>query len=146
MNNYLKLIYFSPTDSTKNILYKIVSGMNYNIDEEFNLTDYDNKNYENNFKENEIILLGTPVYGGRVPKIAKDRFNRIKGNNSKIILVMTYGGVHYDDSLKEFYEIMNNKGFIIIGIGIFVVKHNAIKSMGINRPNDRDYDEIKFFS
>ena len=146
MNKSLKLVYFSPTDSTKYILHKIASEMNSPINEEYNLTNFEYKDFTYFFKEDDLVLLGSPVYGARIPKSAKNRFVGLKGNNTKVVLVLTYGDVHYDDSMIEFYDIMKNKGFEIIGMGIFVSRHNVIKSVGLNRPNGTDYEILKMFT
>ena len=50
MNCKLKLVYFSATDSTKNILHKISESMNMPIDEEFNLTNYEYKDFKHTFE------------------------------------------------------------------------------------------------
>jgi len=146
MNKSLKLVYFSPTDSTKYILHKIASEMDFTIKEEINLTKFEFKDSTHYFEEDDVVLLGSPVYGARVPKSAKNRFIGLKGNNTKIALVLTYGDVHYGDSMIEFYDIIKNKGFRIIGMGIFVSRHNVIKSVGLNRPNDTDYEILRIFS
>jgi ferredoxin len=141
----IKLVYFSPTDSTKNILYKIVEEMDLSIDEEFNLTNYEYKDFKHSFDENDVILLGFPVYGGRVPEPARNRFNGLRGNGSKIVIILTYGDVHYSDSLIEISEIIKNHGFTIIGMGTFVSQHSIVKSVGFDRPNKEDYKIIKYF-
>jgi ferredoxin len=146
MNSELKLVYFSPTDTTKNILHKIADEMSFSISEEFNLTNYEYKDFGHIFEENDVILLGFPVYGGRVPKTAKNRFNGLKGNGAKIITILTYGDMHYDNSLIEIYELLKNNGFIIIGMAAFVSQHSIAKNIGFNRPNNEDYELLKYFA
>jgi ferredoxin len=145
MNKNIKLVYFSPTDTTKNILHKIANEMDFSIDDEFNLTNHEYKDFKYNFEEKDVILLGFPVYGGRVPKTAKNRFIGLKGNGAKIALILTYGDMHYDNSLIEMYEIIKNNGFAVIGMGAFVSQHSVAKSIGFNRPNNKDYEIIKYF-
>ena len=145
MNCKLKLIYFSATDSTKNILHKISESMNMSIDEEFNLTNYEYRDFEHTFGKNDVILLGSPVFGGRVPRPAKNRFIGIKGNGAKIVLILSYSDVHYSNSMNEIYEIVKNNGFEIIGMGIFILQHSVIKSIASDRPNENDLEKIKYF-
>jgi Pyruvate/2-oxoacid:ferredoxin oxidoreductase delta subunit/flavodoxin len=146
MNNTLKLVYFSPTDTTKNLLYKIAEEMNLSISEEFNLTNYEYNNFKYTFEEKDIILLGFPVYAGSIPETAKNRFVGLMGCKAKIAIAITYGDMHYDNSLIEIYEIVKNNGFTIIGMGAFVTRHNIVKSIGSNRPNGQDTEDIKYFS
>jgi len=138
----IQLVYFSPTDSTKNVIHKVVESMNAIITEEYNLTNQEYEDFNYSFDENDLVLLGFPVYGGRLPETAKNRFIGLKGKKTKIAIILTYGDVHYDDSLIETHEIMKNNGFITIGMGAFVVQHNIVKTVGINRPNDEDYKLI----
>jgi ferredoxin len=145
MNGKVKLVYFSPTGTTKDFLYKITNEMGCLIDNEFDLTNYEYKDFKYIFEENDIILLGCPIFGGRIPKSAKNRFLGLMGNNSKIMLILTYGDVHYGDALIEICEIIKNYGFSIIGMGAFVLRHSVIKSVGLNRPNNQDYEDIKYF-
>ena len=145
MNQKLKLVYFSPTDSTKNILHKVAEEIDLPIDEEFNLTNYEYKDFKHSFEENDFILLGFPVHGGKIPKTAVNRFSGLRGNKSKIVVIQTYGNVHYGDSLLETHELVKNNGFTVVGLGSFVYQHNFIKSIGIDRPNKEDYDLIKYF-
>jgi flavodoxin/Pyruvate/2-oxoacid:ferredoxin oxidoreductase delta subunit len=145
MNGKIKLVYFSATGTTKDFLHKIANEIDFLIEEEVDLTNYKYKDFVHTFDQNDIILLGCPVFGARIPKPAKNRFAGLRGNNSKIVLIITYGDVHYDDALIEIYEILKNNGFAIIGMGAFVSRHSVIKSVGINRPNNKDNEDIKYF-
>jgi Fe-S-cluster-containing hydrogenase component 2 len=145
MNKKVKLVYFSATGITKDFLHRIAHEMDFLVDKEFDLTNYEYKDFIHTFEQNDIILLGCPVYGARIPRPAKNRFMGLRGNNSKIVLIITYGDVHYDNALLEIYEIFKNNRFAIIGMGAFVSRHSVIKSIGINRPNNQDNEDIKYF-
>jgi len=140
----MKLIYFSPTDTTKNVLDVIVKELNIPIEKEYNLTNYEFKDFSYQFK-NEIIVLGFPVYSGRVPKTALNRFKNITGNNSKMIICTTFGNRDYDNALMEIFELFLKNGFDIIGMCACVTTHSIVNSIGKNRPNKDDYDIIKSF-
>ena len=140
----MKLVYFSPTDTTRNILLKIAVQLNKPIEKEFNLTNYEFRDFLYQFN-NEIILLGFPVYSGRVPETAMNRFKNISGNNSKMIICVTFGNRDYDNALMEIYELFCNNGFNIIGMCACVTQHSVVKSIGDNRPNSEDYDFLEKF-
>ena len=140
----MKMVYFSPTDTTKSILHKIVEEMSMKIEEEYNVTNYEYKDFSATFK-NDIILLGFPVYSGRVPKTALNRFSNIKSKNSRIIICTTFGNRNYDSALMEIYELFRNNGFNIIGLMAIVTQHSFVKSVGKNRPNEEDFIIIKTF-
>jgi Fe-S-cluster-containing hydrogenase component 2 len=145
MNGKVILVYFSATGITKNFLHRIAHEMEYSVEKEFDLTNYENRDFVHTFEQNDNILLGCPVFGARIPEPARNRFMGLRGNNSKIVLILTYGDVHYDNALIEIYEILKNNGFSIIGMGAFVSRHSVIKNIGINRPNNQDNEDIKYF-
>ena len=67
--------YFSPGNTTEKVLSQIASSFeNYPV-ESINLTSYDERQQEHHFKENELLIIGVPAYGGRVPVPVVDAFN-----------------------------------------------------------------------
>ena len=140
----MKIVYFSPTDTTKKILRKVAENIGLSIEMEFNLTNYENKDFSYQF-HNDVVLLGFPVYSGRVPKTAINRFSNIKGNNSQIIICATYGNRNYDSALMEIYELFSNKGFRIIGLSAIVTQHSFVNTVGQNRPNEEDFNLLNSF-
>ena len=119
-------MYFSPTDTTKKILYKIIEQINLPIKKEYNLTNYEYKDFSCQFN-NDIILFGFPVYSGRVPKSAINRFFNITGKNTQAIICATFGNRNYDSALMEIYELLQNNSFNIIGLCAIVTPHLIVK-------------------
>ena len=93
--------YFSPGNTTEKVLSQIASSFeNYPV-ESINLTSYDERQQEHHFKENELLILGVPSYGGRVPIPVIDALSRFSGLNTPVVLVATYGNRDIDDTLME---------------------------------------------
>lgn len=43
------------------------------------------------FTKDDIVVLGVPVYGGRIPAVLNNVINNLKGDGTKAILVSVYG-------------------------------------------------------
>lgn len=142
----LNVIYFSPTGSTK----KVVDMLAQHISPSFcsyDCTDwFSTHNKEYSFDAKDIVILGTPVYSGRVPKTALNRFSSLQGNKTPAILIVTYGNRHYDDALFELKEFVLSKGFHVIAAAAFVTEHSVVPSIGQNRPDTEDESIIVSFA
>lgn len=75
MDRSLNLLYFSPTNTTAQIVKKIASGIS-EIAKEYNLTLPTDRLDEINFGSNDVVIIGVPVYAGRVPEILTDYFTK----------------------------------------------------------------------
>lgn len=142
MYNKIVSIYFSATDNTR----KSVNAMAECFDGEKQIIDItDNKEYsETNIDKNTFVIFGAPVYAGRLPYIAKERFAKFKGNNTPCTLVLTYGNRHYDDALKEFYDMATEQGFVVMGCATLVCKH-TYGQIQTERPDEKDLSQDKEF-
>ncbi|MBN2695844.1 4Fe-4S binding protein [bacterium] len=132
----LSLIYFSPTKTTQKIVYEIAKGISTSIINEINLT-YDLSSHS----VTGTVIVGSPVYAGRLPKVFKDRLSKIDLRNLNIILVVVYGNRAFDDSLLELKDIIEGKGGNVIGAGAFIGEHsysNEQKPIAKGRPDESD--------
>ncbi|MDR0490818.1 MAG: EFR1 family ferrodoxin [Oscillospiraceae bacterium] len=137
-------IYFSPTGTTKSVIKHILSEFEAER-EEIDLTPYESRNQSYSFNENELVIIGIPVYGGRVPITAEERIKLLSGNNTPIVLVATYGSIHYSNALFELGSIVAERGFTTIGAAIVVSEHNAVSGIAIGRPNAHDLSAVSSF-
>lgn len=137
--------YFSPGNTTEKVLSQIASSFeNYPV-ESINLTSYDERQQEHHFKENELLIIGVPAYGGRVPVPVVDALSRFSGLNTPVILVATYGNRDIDDTLMELKKNVTDKGFIPIGAASFVCQHTFLKECAEGRPDEEDLKMAKEF-
>ncbi len=142
--NY-NVVYFSPTYTTRKIVKLIASHFGTEICE-FDITDHFNDTESLMFNKNDFIVIGIPVYSGRVPKLAKTIIAQMNGNDTPIALVATYGNRHYDDSLLELKTILQAKGFIVIAAAAFVTEHSVVRKFGKGRPSNDDIIIIHDFA
>ena len=80
----IKLVFFSPTETTPKIVNKIAQGITPDIVTGINLTPSGARSQDVVRMNDELTIIGTPVYAGRVPPEAVRRLRRIKGNPSWI--------------------------------------------------------------
>lgn len=96
--------------------------------------------------EEDIVLFATPVYAGRIPAIAAEKFGKVKGNGQKCMAVVVYGNRHYDDALLELCDLTENNGFDIITAAAFVAQHCIFPKVAASRPDAEDMKKIADFS
>ncbi len=139
MSNKTSAIYFSPTKTTKQIVQTIASGMDVNY-KDYNLTMPGKRDLlkELTFDSNDLVVVGVPVYKGRIPSFMADYFSNFKGNNTKAIFTVTYGNRDYDDALLELKELFEQRGFIGIAAGAFIGEHSYSTQVATGRPNAND--------
>jgi len=89
----------------------------------------------------ELVIIGAPVYGGRLPVNAIDRFRQLKASNTLAILIVLYGNREFEDALLELKNLALELGFIPIAAGAFIGEHSfATKDVPIanGRPDNQD--------
>lgn len=136
-------VYFSPTNSTEKIV-KIVANEFGNY-QEIDLSKKDTV-LNQSFGNEDICIIGVPSYGGRVPTIALERMKNFKGNNTKAVLVVSYGNRAYEDTLKELTEYVTNNGFCCIAAITAIAEHSIMHQFATGRPDEADQNELAQFS
>lgn len=139
MDKNLNLLYFSPTNTTKKVVRSIAKGMDMDY-EEHNITLLKERNKSYEFGQDDLLIVGVPVYGGRIPIFLEKVFRSIKGNNTPAIFVTVYGNRDYDDALLELKNIFEDNGFIGIAAGAFIGEHSYTKKLATNRPDNKDME------
>lgn len=128
-------IYFSPTGNTK----KSVEAMAAALDNGYQSVDITTmkESASKAFGEEELVIIGMPVYAGRIPMAAAPRLEGFKGHNTPCILVATYGNRHYDDALTEMEDIAKRLGFMVKGAAAVVGRH-TYGTIQTERPDSAD--------
>ena len=139
-------IWFSPTGTTKQVAERIAGqltkeGAAAGLD----LTDAVPVRPDYTFTEHELVVIGVPVYGGRVPETARERFKKIHGKRTPAVLLVTFGNRAYEDALLELSDIAKEQGFIPAGAAAVVTEHNIARVYGTGRPDEQDNKEIDAF-
>ena len=137
-------VYFSPTGGTKKVLDTMMS--EWDIEQELidlTVPSFDHR-YEIAF--DDICMIAVPCYGGRIPDIVIKRLAKIKGDFSRIILIVVYGNRDYDDALLELRDVVKKLGFNPIAAIAAVAQHSIMNQFASNRPNELDLVQLKVFS
>ncbi len=140
----LSVVYFSPTDGTKKVVNGIAEGISDSY-KEYNITLPTSRQEGIEFGPNELLILGVPVYAGRVPRLLMEYLSKLKGNNTPAIFVTVYGNRNYDDALLELKEEMEKNGFLGVAAGAFIGEHSNTSKVGTNRPDVNDLEIAKKF-
>lgn len=137
-------VYFSATYTTKRIVEHIANQLSDEI------TTYDITNEDSleevTIPKEELLIVGIPVYAGRVPAMAVDRIRRFKGEGTRAVTIAVYGNRDYDDALLELSDILSDNGFQVISAGAFIAQHSIFPKVGANRPDNADFEQMKGFA
>jgi ferredoxin len=137
VNRNINLLYFSATDTTAKIIKAVARAFDETV-KEYNLTMPIDRINSLNFSENDVVIVGVPVYAGRVPEFLANYFNNIRGNNTFAIFIVVYGNRAYDDALLELKDIFERNGFIGIAGGAFIGEHSYTSKVATDRPDTYD--------
>lgn len=138
-------VYFSPGSTSKKVVKEISSKFDGEKDS-YDLLNQHNKIILQEFQENELLIIGLPVFSGRIPQIVKVDLNNLKGNNTLVIPVVIYGNRDYDDALLELKDILDKNGFKTIAAGVFIAQHSIFPIVAKNRPDEEDINKINQFT
>jgi ferredoxin len=137
----VRLAYFSPTKTTKITLESISEGIGVPA-EHLDLTlPHAEKADAVTMKQDELLIIGAPVYAGRIPEVAVRRFQKLKSKKSPAVIVVLYGNREYEDALVELSDLASAAGFVPVAGGAFVGEHSfsgesAPIAMGRPDPSD----------
>ena len=137
----VKLIYFSPTGTTQKVLESIAKGIAVEDVEHINLTLQEEAQQTIPPFSDELIIIGAPVYGGRLPVDAINRFKQIKASKTLAILIVVYGNREFEDALLELKNLAIELGFNPVAGGAFIGEHSyATEDVPIanGRPDSAD--------
>ncbi len=141
-------VYFSPTGTTKTIAENISQGINAERVEMIDITNLANREGGGLNFGNELVILATPVYYGRVPEVVASYLTSFKAEQTPAVLVVVYGNRDYDDALKELHDIAVADNFIPVAGGTFVAEHSYSSTdypIAPGRPDDIDIQKAQEF-
>ena len=116
----VKLIYFSPTGTTQKVLEIIADGIAVEDVEHIDLTLSGGDQQTIPTFSDELVIIGAPVYGGRLPVDVINRFKQLKVSNTLAVLIVVYGNREFEDALLELKNLSIELGFSPVAGGAFV--------------------------
>lgn len=144
----LKLVYFSPTGTTKTVVRGIARGINPSAAESIDITRPSARRRPLLAAENELLVIGVPVYMGRVPELLREWLNAIQARNTPTVCVVVYGNRVYDDALLELKDIVTQRGCVPIACAAYIGEHSFSSSgtpVAHGRPDADDLNHAEQF-
>ncbi len=134
-------IYFSATDTTRCCVTSFCRGYGAKPDTSINLADDFKVNFPA-FTPEDVVVVASPVYGGRLPVQVANALVRLHGNNAIVIALVVYGNRDYDDALLELTDTLHNNNFRIAGVGVFIGQHSLFPKVATSRPDISDEQKL----
>ena len=165
-NTAITVICFSPTHTSKTIAEAVATGMararcgsegNAEVSASCSMLvrtidlTLDRSDEPIILTSDETVVLGAPVYAGRVAPEAVRRLKRIQvaaGASIPAVITVTYGNRDYEDALVEFYDLALSLGLIPFAAGAFIGEHSySTPAMPIaeGRPDSMDLADASIF-
>lgn len=135
----IHLIYFSPTHTSLRVIENIAKGF-----ENVRIVKHDltcKALSDTAFDVADLAIVGIPVYAGRLPKLAVERMESLKGNNIPAVSVVVYGNRAYEDALIELQDLITSKGFRPVASAAFIGEHSystPTQPIAAHRPDEQD--------
>ena len=139
----VKVIYFSPTGTTKKIIKNVIKGIESKQVEYVDLTEGNriSKKEKIDTTKDDLIILGASVYGGFLYKEFRNYIKNIDFNNKAVAIVLLYGNAVIMFAKREIVSIVKKNNGNVVGYGEFIGEHSfSTKELpvAINRPNTED--------
>lgn len=137
-------VYFSPTKGTKKYAEAVAGG----ISEEFqtiDLTKSENRNRAYQFGADDLVVVGAPVYAGRLPLLPEGLFTNLQGDGAKAVVLAVYGNRDFDDALLETVNVLQAQGFVCVCGAALLAEHTYSDKLAGKRPSPEDLAEAADF-
>lgn len=144
----VRLLYFSPTGTTRKVLESIAEGLGEDNPKHINFTSFEARVGRKKRIEGGLTIVGAPVYTGRVALEAVRALHRVTAKDALAVGVVVYGNRDYEDALLELKNIIIESGFIPIAGAAFIGEHSfSTESIPIahGRPDRKDLDRANVF-
>lgn len=141
----MDLIYFSPTGTTRTIVEAVGRGLDVAPPRAWDLTfprTADLSLKGSTISATSPVVIGMPVYAGRLPTLAVERMRRhLQGQGRPAVLVVVYGNRAFEDALLELRDLAEELGFIPLAGGAFIGEHSFSRPeypIAAGRPDRED--------
>lgn len=143
-------VFFSPTGKTERIVENVAREVAASFSvpwEMINLTSPESRKIKREFQFNEFVILGTPVYAGRIPNvIIKELRSNLVGNRTLAAAIVVYGNRNFDDALIELRDVLSYDNFQPIAGGAFIGEHSFSQILAAGRPDQEDLEIASSFA
>lgn len=142
--NHVHSVYFSPTGNTAKAV-RAVAARTGLPEASIDLTRPENRAKDYFFDSNQLLVVGAPVYGGRIPKIYEEIFERLHGDHTPAIFVVSYGNRAYEDALLELAELCEARGFVRAAAVAVTAQHSYSDKIASGQPDEASLTQLRSF-
>ncbi len=137
-----KYIYFSATGTTE----RVMEALGGDTMSKVNVTAGAPSADDLKFGADDLIFLGFPVFGGRVPAFYLERIAVLTGGGCKAVVVAVYGNRHYDDAVREMQNFATAHGCEVVAAITAVAQHSIAPTIATDRPDSEDLARLHEFA
>ncbi len=142
--------YFSPTKGTANLVSLVADGLKEELGlpvETIDITLPQGRETVRRFTEEDLLVIGTPVYAGRIPNKLLPEFQRLfQGDGTPAVIVTAFGNRNFDDALMELKLVLEENGFAVAAAAALPNRHVFSDKLAAGRPDETDREEIRDFA
>lgn len=141
---------FSPTGGTEKIARLVAGELAGALGLEPVFIDFTkprDRTGEHRFEADELLVMASPVYAGRLPnKLAPEYKAKIFGSSTPAVPICVFGNRSPDEALRELILLLEGNGFQIAAGAAFAGRHAFSDRVGEGRPDQADLEEIRRFA
>lgn len=142
-------VYFSATGTTEVAVKTVAAAAAEELGcpwQAVSFTLPDERQEKLQFCTGDLVILGTPVYAGRVPNVLLPFLRqKVIGNGALAVPVVLYGNRNYDDALMELRNILQENHFACVAGAAFVGEHAFSTVLASGRPDMVDRQLMEGF-
>ncbi len=142
--NHIHSIFFSPTGTSRAVVRAVARGVKGSPETMLDLTRQQAPPTQ--LDANDLAIIGMPVYRGRLPRTATERFQPLEGDGTPAVAIVVYGNRAYEDALLELCDRCIAQGFRLVGAAAFIGQHSfssAQHPIAENRPTPQDLEQAE---
>lgn len=147
MISRIESLFFSATGNSRQVVNTLLSSLSKalgcRVTASYDVTPMAARQREYCFESSTFVVVGCPVYAGRVPnKIMPFFQHNVKGNSTPVVVVLTYGNRAYDDALREMVGLLSAAGFVVVGAVTQPSQHAFSSRVAQGRPDADDLERV----
>lgn len=132
---------FSPTGTTRKVAAAVAEGLDLEAPVLVHDLTYPPAAEKIVAAEEDVMLIGVPVYAGRVVPLAARRLQSLEGRKTAAVVMVVYGNREFDDALVELRDIAESLSFEVLAGCCFIGEHSfssADMPIASKRPDAED--------
>lgn len=146
----IRALYFSATGTTQKTVHSLAEHLSEILKASvtyYNFTHPDFRSQTLNFTASDLVIIGLPVYAGRVPNVLLPYLTqKLHAENTPAVPVVLYGNRNYDDALIELKILLHNNGFMPMAAAAMIGEHAFSTVLAAGRPDACDFKKLVSFA